>query len=260
MPTTIKCPMCKRALEVPDELMGKRVKCPGCKMIFTATPPGAAPSEDSSARRSKPSQKSEEAVRRRRPSPPPDEDEDEEDEEEEEQPRVRKKATRRREEDYEDEKDEEEDEDEDKDEEEEDEEDSPRRPRKRSSYRQRARSVVLAPAISLMVVGSGSILFAIFGLILNLAGGNQADAGIERPEFLNLSLPITLVLTISQLCVASVITLGAIQMKNLTSYGYAVTASIAAMLPCTACCIAGIPIGIWSLIVIHRSDVKSAWE
>src|SRR5260370_23505401 len=59
MPATIKCPMCKRALEVPDELMGKRVKCPGCKMIFTATPPGAAPSEDSSARRPRPGQKSE---------------------------------------------------------------------------------------------------------------------------------------------------------------------------------------------------------
>jgi hypothetical protein len=130
MPTNIKCPMCKRALEVPDELMGKRVKCPGCKMIFTATPPGAAPPEDSSARRPRAGQKSEEAVRRKRPAPPPDEDEDEEDEEEGEQPRVRKKPSRRREEDYEDEQEEYEDEDE------EDEEEV--RPRRRGRFRRDA--------------------------------------------------------------------------------------------------------------------------
>src|SRR6266700_2568519 len=113
MPTTIKCPMCKRALEVPDELMGKRVKCPGCKMIFTATPPGAAPPEDSSARRPRPGQKSEEAVRRKRPAPPPDEDEDKDDEDEE--------------------NDEEEDEEEDEDEDEEE-----VRPRRRGRFRRHA--------------------------------------------------------------------------------------------------------------------------
>jgi hypothetical protein len=221
-------------------------------MIFTATPPGAAPPEDSNAGRSRPGQKSEEAIRRKRPAPPPDDDEDE-DEEEEERPRVRKKAPRRREEDYEDE------DEEDHEDEEEDEDDRPRT-RKRLSYRQRARSVVLAPAISLMVLGGCSIFLSIVGLIYNLAGGNQVDAGMKQPDFLNLSLPITLVLTFSQICMATVTILGAIQMKNLTSYGYALTASIAAMLPCTGCCIAGIPVGIWSLIVIHRSDVKSAWD
>src|SRR5260370_40641183 len=97
MPTPTKCPAGKQALEVPHELMGRRVKCPACKSIFTAEPPGASPPEDPRARRQPPGPKSESAIRRQRPAPPSDEDEDEE-EEEEEKPRVRKKGIRRREE------------------------------------------------------------------------------------------------------------------------------------------------------------------
>src|SRR5712692_1097175 len=112
MPTTIKCPACTRALEVPDQLMGKRVKCPACKMIFTATPAGKGPPPDPRAGRQSPDSKSEASVRRGSPKPPPFEIE----EEDEDQPRVRKKAVRRRgeedeeDEEYEDEEDEEEEE------------------------------------------------------------------------------------------------------------------------------------------------------
>jgi hypothetical protein len=36
MPTLIACPRCQRKLRVPDDLVGKRVKCPGCEQPFTA--------------------------------------------------------------------------------------------------------------------------------------------------------------------------------------------------------------------------------
>ena len=283
MPTNIKCPACSRALEIPDELMGKKVKCPACKMIFTATAGRSSPPSASGvasaprASRPPPPSKSEEEVRVRSkpPSPPP-----EEEEEEEEIPRVRKKGARRRDEDYEDEEEEEEEEkprvrrkavrrdDEDENEQEDEEDEEEELPRRRSkgpsSYRKRARSIVLAPAISLMVVGGLSVLLSIFGLIIHFMdtgqpGANQQGGGFREPEFMN-SMAIVSAITITQVCLGVATIAGSFHLKNLTSYGYALTASIVAMLPCNLCCVAGLPIGVWSLIAIHRSDVKSAWQ
>jgi hypothetical protein len=42
MPEITSCPQCSRKLRIPDDLMGKRVKCPGCGLNFTAAPEGAA--------------------------------------------------------------------------------------------------------------------------------------------------------------------------------------------------------------------------
>jgi hypothetical protein len=53
MPQIITCPDCGRKLRVPDELIGKQVKCPDCKMKFTGgitTMPGAKPVKTASAR------------------------------------------------------------------------------------------------------------------------------------------------------------------------------------------------------------------
>ena len=36
MPEVVACPKCQRKSRVPDALMGKKVKCPGCNEIFTA--------------------------------------------------------------------------------------------------------------------------------------------------------------------------------------------------------------------------------
>ncbi len=45
MATTVVCPACSRKLRLPDDLLGKEVRCPGCKKIFAT--------EARSARRSK---------------------------------------------------------------------------------------------------------------------------------------------------------------------------------------------------------------
>jgi hypothetical protein len=36
-------------------------------------------------------------------------------------------------------------------------------------------------------------------------------------------------------------------------------ASIFAMLPCNPCCLLGLPIGIWALVVLSNEDVKDAF-
>lgn len=49
MPLLLKCPSCERELRVPDELLDKKVRCPGCATTFTAEavpptePPGPPP-------------------------------------------------------------------------------------------------------------------------------------------------------------------------------------------------------------------------
>ncbi len=58
----------------------------------------------------------------------------------------------------------------------------------------------------------------------------------------------------------AVITYGAVKMKNLKSFGLAMTASILALIPCGSCWLLGIPFGIWALVVLSRPDVKSAFR
>jgi predicted Zn finger-like uncharacterized protein len=67
MPSVIACPSCQKQLKVPDELIGRNVKCPGCKETFTAqlASKSAPPQEEIVERPSK------------RAAPPPDEEDDE---------------------------------------------------------------------------------------------------------------------------------------------------------------------------------------
>ncbi len=284
MPTNIKCPACSRALEIPDELMGKKVKCPACKMIFTATAGGAAPPPASgvaSAPRAsspppRPKSDDEVRVRRKPPSPPHEEEE----EEEEETPRVRKKGARRRDEDYEDEEEEEEEkprarrkavrrhneEDEDEEDEEEEEEVRPRRRRKlASSSRQRAKSAVLAPAIGLMVSGGFGILVAVAILLINLgvinllADANDDEAAAGKAQWVG-SQARSIRGVFSAACWGIALLGGGIQMKNLSNYKTVLSSCILAMLPCNPCCLLGIPFGIWGLVAINRWDVKREFD
>jgi predicted Zn finger-like uncharacterized protein len=93
MPEIVNCPQCARQLRVPDDLLGKKVKCPSCEKIFTAAakaptakPPVPAVEEErfeEDARLER---------RRRRPVPEDDYDDEPVDEEEhEERPRRRRR-------------------------------------------------------------------------------------------------------------------------------------------------------------------------
>src|SRR5207249_553021 len=41
MAILVVCDSCGKRLNVKDELVGKKVKCPACKTVFTASPSGA---------------------------------------------------------------------------------------------------------------------------------------------------------------------------------------------------------------------------
>ncbi|HZT81593.1 MAG TPA: hypothetical protein VFA26_15310 [Gemmataceae bacterium] len=75
MPEIIQCPECGRKLRVPDDMRGKRVKCPGCGAPFTAGGDGQ-PQEDEAPKR--PAAGEQVAARRsasgRRPAEPEEEE------------------------------------------------------------------------------------------------------------------------------------------------------------------------------------------
>lgn len=62
------------------------------------------------------------------------------------------------------------------------------------------------------------------------------------------------------LAVNSVIVAGGSSMMSGRFYGLAMAASILAMVNIGACCcLPGLPVGIWSLIVLMRPEVKAAF-
>jgi hypothetical protein len=73
--------------------------------------------------------------------------------------------------------------------------------------------------------------------------------------------PVNLAIAAVGLLGAVFVLYGGHKMRNLQSYGMAVTAAIVAMIPAISpCCCLGVPIGIWSLVVLMNQDVKSAFH
>jgi hypothetical protein len=57
-----------------------------------------------------------------------------------------------------------------------------------------------------------------------------------------------------------VIIVGSVKMIRLKSHGLATVASVLALLPCGPAWLLGLPMGIWSLMVLNRRDVKAAFR
>jgi hypothetical protein len=56
------------------------------------------------------------------------------------------------------------------------------------------------------------------------------------------------------------IAFGAVRMRHLNGYGWAVAGSLLAAIPCTnSCCCIGTPVGIWAMVILFGSDVRLAF-
>lgn len=143
--------------------------------------------------------------------------------------------------------------------------------------------IVKPPAIALIVVGVVNTLLSLWGVArsaMNMMGGaamaaqkdqliNQwREAGMNEDQIQQLAPlieflmgPAGLILNGIGLVFGIVILLGGVRMKELTNRGFALTASIMAMIPCISqCCLIGLPIGIWALVVLNRDDVKRSFR
>jgi GYF domain 2 len=131
-----------------------------------------------------------------------------------------------------------------------------------------AQSKVSGPAIGLIVIGGLVILGAILGIITSLAGGSATPPHTNNPELDRLLTQMqsggvwNIVQEILMFIIGGFLIFSGLKMKKLESYGLAMTANILAMIPCftSCCCVIGIPIGIWGLVVLNKPEVKGAFK
>ena len=136
---------------------------------------------------------------------------------------------------------------------------------------------VSLPAILLMVLGGLTILFALWGLVGSIGGGSAAQMAqlnqvLSNPDlppqfretmtsYMNFATRSGPFMSLFQIVLGGLMGFGGLKMKNLQSYPLAIAASIIAIVPCFNCCYClGIPLGIWSLIVLNKAEVKTAFR
>jgi hypothetical protein len=131
---------------------------------------------------------------------------------------------------------------------------------------------VKAPAVGLMVTAILDLLFGVWALLQavffppNLQQYDSELHQLNNPQleqFMHTLLqttqgPFAIVANLLGLALSLLILMGAIKMMSLRSYEFSMAAAIVAMLPCvTPCCLIGLPIGIWALVVLRSPAVKS---
>jgi hypothetical protein len=124
-------------------------------------------------------------------------------------------------------------------------------------------SQVSGPAAGLIVVAVLNFLSSVASVVMNLMGATlmHLENMPNQPFGQFFSTTAIIISSILSVAIGVVILVGGLKMKKLESHGLAVTASILALLPCTSgCCIIGLPVGIWALVVLFRPEVKSTFH
>jgi hypothetical protein len=134
--------------------------------------------------------------------------------------------------------------------------------------REAALGAVKAPAICLQALAGLNVLMSLWNLI-NLGSARQAveEKLSQIPQFQDPSIhkmvamiygPVGMAGHFFAILMAGLIFWGAFKMQRLEGYAFALTAAILAMIPCvSACCLLGLPFGIWALIMLTKSEIKS---
>jgi hypothetical protein len=135
-----------------------------------------------------------------------------------------------------------------------------------TAARARALEMVSGPAIGLIVTGILGIAAGVFGIlwVAFMMGSAPALQGMtpEAARMFHLLMgPVGIAARVVGIIVSIFILIGAFRMQKLANYGLAMTAAIVAMVPCLSpCCIIGLPIGIWALVMLGKPEVKSQFS
>jgi len=136
---------------------------------------------------------------------------------------------------------------------------------------------VAAPAICLIVAAVLGIAGQLFLIVNNAVSMAVTPAALQQqqqqqtPEGIIIvkrsytifggTGAVSIVFNVIAIGTGAFVIFAAIKMKNLQSIGLAKTGAIISMLPCLApCCLLGLPFGIWSLIVLAKPEVQSAFR
>jgi hypothetical protein len=230
MPIDVHCPSCGQKLKVPDSLVGRKVRCQKCNTAFEAVEELDMEVVD------EPPEADVEIVE----GPPKG-------------GRNRPTSSRISVE---------------KEEEIEDEEREHRRPRRRKRKRRTsAAAQVQIPALLMQItgyLGAGlSVILLIYrvvmvGTVMSQTSGAPGGSAYAAGAGVGLVVGVIVQILVT-VAWCSVVIRGGQSMAQLHNYNNAIAGCIVAMLPCTCGCLMGLPIGIWSLVVLTQKDVKSAF-
>jgi hypothetical protein len=143
-----------------------------------------------------------------------------------------------------------------------------------------ARSVQ-APGTALQWYGMVSILIAVLFLIVYLVSPDTvfkplyewtvkqqekqpAENRVPIPPYrkwLQQQVLPSVISTVVSLGSSFVIVIGGMKMKQLNGYGWAVAGAILSIIPCTnSCCCIGAPVGMWAMVALFGSDVRTVFS
>jgi hypothetical protein len=104
--------------------------------------------------------------------------------------------------------------------------------------------------MGLIVVGIFGALFCSVGMLGGLsADSSTSESGSGLSTFYFLGA-----------LVQCFVAYAGFQMRNLKNYQVAMAGSIFSILPCSFCCMFGLPFGIWSIAVLSSPEVKQAFR
>ncbi len=117
------------------------------------------------------------------------------------------------------------------------------------------------PAIGLLIIGifnaATSFLVLVSGLFRLVAGIEQLPASeAERTGYI-IGTVFGYGVAFIGLLISPIIIYGAIQMMSFKKLGLAKMASVLAFIPLISCCfVIGMPVGIWSFMILRKPEVK----
>lgn len=134
--------------------------------------------------------------------------------------------------------------------------------------REEALRRVKVPAILMIILGAISMLQSMaspFTTKAQLAAAmNQPGMDANTRQMLQgvagMSTGVWVIFALVFVAYNGIVILGAVRMLKLRSFGLSMTAGILTLLPCTACCCLGLPLGIWVLMTLNRPDVKPYFQ
>ena len=128
---------------------------------------------------------------------------------------------------------------------------------------ERAPGSLLAPAMALIAVAGVGLAFSVFNFALSF-GEAHVDAGapeVVRQIQRGAVGPIATAIQGSFALLNLFIIVCGVQMMRLQSWGMAVAGSVLAMLNIGSCCCAlGLPVGIWSLMILMSPAIISTFS
>lgn len=152
--------------------------------------------------------------------------------------------------------------------------DEPDRPRRRRRYRpigefdddpeeliEDARRAVNVPALLSIIACILTILYHTFDTVITLMNpqllkNNPLMPGAQPP-----STELVIAIKGFMLLYQCVVLAGSVAMMRMRAYKFSIAAMVMQIIPCAGpCCILGIGVGIWGLVVLNRPDVKDGFE